>query len=438
MTFYANLGYNFALPNKSGIELIPSGSIILASSMPMHQLERRKDLELRYPHMRKRLFDPQLYLAGLDANQSAPACAKLASYPWFGINNLRKYSSGQQKQLQWKKEAEQTIPSLWLGTPPSEEKSVRAIVGECVDFQKRLNCQALILPSPLTTDPNTSYSQELLWLDAGLDYKRAHGIDLPAFATVALSDLCLYYTEPSQNHFLDMILDTVTARGVDGVYLVLEQSREQAETWHISNTRALWSLLHLTHIFTQEAKLRVAVNFLGQFGLACEAAGAEIWASDFYKSTYRLRLADKIGGGRSFPSYWSFSAATSINLKTDFDRLGRAGVINQIADRTEASNGLLMATSSGHGSNSIPAWEYRQSNVAAAREHFLRSSLQAAQTLAGYQGQEKLDFISGWLEEAMKNVQAIDGVLGKSAATSTMHVRAWFDAFNNYRVDHKE
>jgi hypothetical protein len=232
-----------------------------------------------------------------------------------------------------------------------------------------------------------------------------------------------------------MVLDTVAAREVDGVYLILEQ-RVQPETRHSSSTRALWSLLHLVHSFSQEAKMRVAVNFLGHFGLVCEAVGAEIWASEWYRSTYRLCLADKLQAGRAYPSYWSFPAAIDVNLKADFDKLNKAGLISQIADRTEASNGLLLAASGGRSSNSILNWRYAQSNVDAAREHFLRSSIQAASNLAGYQGQERLDFISDWLEQAVKHAQTIDGILGKSAATSTKHVRAWADAFRNYRADH--
>lgn len=437
MPFYINLGYEFAVPNKSGIELVPDGSILTASSMPMHQLERRKKLGTRYPHLRRRLFDPQLYMAGLDANQSPSACAKLGSYPWFGVAGLQKYSSGQQQQGQWMKVAEQRIPDLWVGRPLDEEATVQVMVEECVTFQTRLGCQAIILPSPLTTDPHTNYDLELLWLDAGLDYVRTQRTGLPVFASIALSDLCLYYTEPPRSGFLDMVLDTVSARGVDGVYLVLEQSREQGETRHSSTTRALWSILHLVHLFSQEAKLRVAVNFLGHFGLACEAIGAEIWASNWYKSNYRLRLADKIKGGRAFPSYWSFPAAVDVNLKADFDKLNQAGLLSQIADRTEASNGLLLAALGGRSCNSIPDWEYRESNVTAAKEHFLRSSIRAANNLAGYQGQRRLDFVDHWLEQAVKHTKTIDDILGKSAATSTKHVRAWADAFRSYRTDHR-
>lgn len=435
MPFYINLGYHFAVPNKSGVELVPDGSILTASSMPMHQLERRKKLG-GYPHLRRRLFDPQLYLAGLDANQSPSACAKMSSYPWFGVDGLQKYSSGQQQQGQWMTVTEQKIPTLWPGRPIDEEAIVQAMVEECITFQKRFGCQAIILPSPLTTDPHTNYDLELLWLDAGLEYVRTQGVDLPVFASIALSDLCLYYTEPTQSRFLDMVLDTVSARGVDGVYLVLEQSREQGETRHSSTTRALWSILHLVHLFSQEADLRVAVNFLGHFGLVCEAAGAEIWASNWYKSNYRLRLADKIKGGRTVPSYWSFPAAVDVHLKADFDKLNQAGLLSQIADRTEASNGLLLAASSGSSCSSVPDWRYSESNVAAAKEHFLRSSIRAANNLAGYQGQKRLDFVEQWLGQAVEHAQTIEDILGKSAATSTKHVRAWADAFMSYRTDH--
>lgn len=416
---------------------MPAGSVILASALPMHQLERRRNLSVQYPHMRRRFFDPQLYLAELDPNQSTSTCAKLGSYPWFGAA-LQQYSSSQQQQNQWMKNAEATIPDLWPSRALSDSRQVSQAIRECIDFQVRMNCQAIILPSPLTTDPYTDYGLELLWLDAGLDYAVSSKIDVPLFATIALSDLCLYYTDPPQNGFLDMVLDAVSARKVAGVYIVLEQSREIGETRHCSNARALWALLHLTHGFSQEAKLRVMVNFLGQFGLVCQAIGAEAWTSEWYKSTYRLRLADKIGGGRAYPSYWTFPAAIDVNLKEDFDSLNRAGIIARIADRTEASNALLLAAAGGRSCNSVLEWEYRQSNATAAREHYLRSSINADGKLMDYQGRsERLNFVEQWLEEAVKSVQAVEEVLGRAPATNTRHVQAWIAALRSYRADHR-
>ena len=48
MAFYVNLNNTFPRPASESIE----GSVILASAMPMHQLERRR-IDDRYPHMER-------------------------------------------------------------------------------------------------------------------------------------------------------------------------------------------------------------------------------------------------------------------------------------------------------------------------------------------------------------------------------------------------
>jgi hypothetical protein len=437
MAFYVNLGYKFTLPNKSGTELMPDGCIILASAMPAHQLERRKDLSIKYPHMRRRLFDPQLYLAELDANQSPTPCAKLASYPWFGVNRLSEYISSQQNQKQWMTLAEKKISEFWPRKTPEDPTFIRHVVADCIEFQRRLGCRAVILPSPLTTDPNTNYEIELFWLDVGLEYVKQSGIDLPVIATIALADICLYYTDPRNNNLLEMIVDVISARGVGGVYIVLEQGREPTETRQCSSTRALHSILHLVHIFSHDANLWVAVNFLGQFGLACEAAGAKIWASEWYKSLYRLRLPDKIGGGPARPSYWSYYAAVDVNLRSDYDRLNKAGIIAKLADHTDASTGLLFSTRGGQKCETVPEWAYRPNNVQLAREHFLRSSIEAERMLLGCEEEQRLDFVEDWLQRAAQLTAEIEAVLGNDRQTSTIHVQVWLDAFRRYRADHK-
>jgi len=184
MSFYVNIGYRFSIPDS----VSPDGSIILCSAMAYHQLERRR-IDDKYPHLQNRLFDPQLYLAGLDAAESGDHCLKLATYPWFGVSGLRTYDSSQQTQAQWKASAGRRIASIWPRTHPMDLDVIRHAVRDCIDFQNRFGCQAIILPSPLTVDPGTNYQDELCWLDTALEYiASASNLDLPVFATVAISE----------------------------------------------------------------------------------------------------------------------------------------------------------------------------------------------------------------------------------------------------------
>lgn len=429
MAFYANVGYKFTLPDS----VVPQGSVLLSSAMPAHQLIRRK-FDARYPHLERRVFDPQLYLAGLDAGESAKHCAVLASHSWFGVKGLKHFDSRQHTQSEWKQKAVSEIPTLWTGRHETDPAKVQPLVRDCIDFQVRLGCEAVILPSPLTSDPSTSYVDELMWLDSALAYVETLGDQRPrVYATIALADVCLRYSDPPDNALLALIADVVSAREIDGVYLVVEQGSEAVDTRQCGNKRTLWSLLHLTHAFAVDAGLDVAVNFIGPFGLACEAVGAKWWASAWYKSLYRVRLADKLGGGRSYPSYWSYPAALDVNLERDFDALVRAGQIDRFADRTPACEALLRAAARGTSVARVPAWAYRQSNITAATEHFLLSAVQAEELHQRRSGIARMDFVSQWLERAKARSVRLASLGGRDLKSKVAHVQGWHDAFKAYR-----
>lgn len=439
MAFYVNLNNRFSL----GEEITPDGSIILCGAMPMHLLQRR-NINGGYPHMRRRLFDPQLYMASLDVAESREYCTKLATYPWFGVANLQEYDSGMQTQASWRREASRTIDALWRGVPPNDPQVITNSVQACIDFQLNLGCQAIILPSPLTHDPGTSYAQELLWLDTGLDYirnanqvSRDAPISIPVYATIALTDTCVRNSEPASNTLLDLILDVVSAREVDGVYIVVEQGSETDTERQCGNTNVLLSMLHLTYVFSQVAALRVAVNFIGAFGLVCRAAGAELWGSGWYKSLYRFRLADKIAGGRAYPWYWSYPTALDISLDREFDLVVTRGALPHIQDMTSASAGLLRAASEGVSSSRVPGWAYRLGNVTAAQQHYLMSAIKSEQLLVACNtDDDRRNLVEDWLNTAVESAGSIASILSSSPKTKIQHVQAWRNAFRLFRRYH--
>ena len=428
MAFYLNVGYTFKRPPVSGVEQ----GVIIASAMPMHVLERR-NIDERYPHLERRLLDPQLYLAGLSASASPGACANLASYPWFGVQGLNDFDSALHKQSGWKKDAEKKIAKQWPGAPLSDPKEIEIATQEAVEFQVRLGCEAIILPSPLTRDPGTDYSFEIQWLESGLRQAQAYGKGLPVLATVAIQDLCLLAAEPDSNPLLEIIADSVSARGVDGVYLVIEQGSEASDTRQCGNFRVLQSALHLTHTLAQDAGIRVFVNFLGAFGLACVAAGAESWASGWYKSLYRMKLSDKQAGGRAFPTYWSDGMATDVHLQRDLDTLARGAAFASVATMTPPSAGLLNALSNGRTVASVPDWTWRQSNIASAQEHFIHAMARFDQRLQPLTTQARINTVHDWLKQASTLASTVGPQL---ESTKLSHVSAWEAAFTAYRRDH--
>lgn len=439
------MGYTFALDPTIPVD----GSIVLCGKMPMHQLERRqpkppkrvtprtKAKAPKYPHMASLLFDPQLYLAGLDPNQgeNAPSlCANLATYPWFGVP-LPAYDSAEQKQSEWKEAAAAAIGSRWPQRAPTQLADVQRGVEECVDLQLMLGCEAIILPSPLTHDQNTTYDDELRWIDEGYAY--AEGLtDAPIYATVALSDVCLRFHDPDQNSLLELISDAVSARGVDGVYLVVEQTSEAANARQCSSARVLASALHLTHLFAVECELDVVTNFFGAFGLACAAAGARCWSSNWYKSLHRLRLADHGAAGRAFPSFWSSPVGTDIHLESDFDKLVAAGMLPAIADVTPPSAGLLQAAGIGRPVSSVPAWEHRMGNIQPCSDHYLHAAVALEHGMRGMTAAQRIADVDQWLASASTLAQRIATMTGTRGATRTNHVPGWLEAFRIYRRLH--
>lgn len=434
MPFFAAVNSSLStLPNN----VVTAGSMLTACSMPRHQVVRRRYNNLG-AHMHRRLFDPQLYLAPLDAAQSPKPCAKLATYPWFSCNPpLMPFASAQHQQPAWMAYAVGAVARSWRSQPVSGSTAVADAATACVALQQVVGCDAFILPSPLTADLSTDYATEIDWLNAGLAAARATDPAKPTFATIALSDGCLRYYDPWQNPLLDMIADAVSARSPNGVYIVIEQAAESSDTRLCGNTRVLASILRLVHMLSQDAGLSVMVGFVGGFGLACMAAGADRSVAGWYKSLHRVRLADKIEGGRAYPSFWSHPLGCDVSLDQDFDSVRAAGLLNLMADDTTASAGLMRAARAGQPVSSVPGWTYSQSNVKFAAAHFLESmnresAMLSAQPLAARRG-----LVTNWLTTAEASAQSVRAILPTDAKTNLRHVQAWRDAFASYRTNQR-
>lgn len=431
MSFYINMGYKFSLP--SGVN--PDGIIMLGSKIAKHTLERRKGKLDKTTILSNRYFDPQLYMSSIDAYECSDDCVKLSSYPWFGTKNVQAYESDEFSQKQWKENAKKTILNSWLGRTLEDPTIIQQTVKECIDFQNMIGCAGIILPSPLTFDLSTDYGIELMWLDQGLEYLRSANINLPIFATVALADSCLRLQDPSSNQLIQLILDSVSAREVNGVYFLLEQGNERLDTRYMANSRSLESALYMTHVFANVCHLRVITNFFGPFGLALEAAGAEAWASDWYKSLVRFRLGDipKPAIAISWPSFWSYALAADISLDSEFELLIKAGLQNKIEDITPASENLFRGVSNGVPVSQIIDWRYAKANVTAAIEHYEYSAIQAENLHKNYSGKNKLDFVEKWLTNAVDIADQIKRILPRPLKTRLDHIYAWKDSFINYR-----
>src|SRR4051812_36617327 len=107
--FLLNRGYRRTISEP--IDRI-QGSILLPYGNVSEKLLR---MPPEYPRV---LVDPQLYLAALSAADCEKACARLATYPWFGVTNVPEFDSSEQGLRAWETRIRERVQRLWPGREP--------------------------------------------------------------------------------------------------------------------------------------------------------------------------------------------------------------------------------------------------------------------------------------------------------------------------------
>jgi hypothetical protein len=426
--FFAMARYQMALPGTvGGVD----GGLILASGLPFHVLVRR-NLDRTYPHLVRRLFDPQLYLTGLqNPAVSRKACANLSSYGWFPVGERLGFSSAELKQADWNREVRATIHRHWVSEVQSQPSDIEAALLSCLDMQKRIGCEGFILPSPLTTDLGTDYSLELAWLDHGLELSAKSFPDTSRFATVAISDSCLRSQDPWSNSLLDLILDQICARRPEGVYIVLEAANEGG--YYINHPNTIGSLLRLVSGMKDGGIGTVSVAYAGIAGLMAVAVGADTWSAGWYRGERRLKLSDfEDDEGRSVPTYYSYPLASEVHVDKDLDWINGEGFLERIADSTDASAGLLRALREGRPTNSVPEWRYQRANVRAAKEHFVAAAVRETMLLKGMNRAQRIDRTRKWLYDADRIASELMARGSFNPRTALNHQANWLQALERF------
>jgi hypothetical protein len=428
--FYAPARYKMAIPGQiKGI----AGGLIFPAGIPAPTLIRRdrSDLGKKYPHLQRRLLDPQLYLAVLPSVTCRKTCVNLASYGWFITEGIKQYESAKQDQSEWKREAMARIHKAWKGTIPTSEAQILTTALKATAFQQMMGCEAILLPSPLTAELSSDYSVELGWLDIGLKAAETQAPGIDRFASIALSDTSLRGLDPWHNDLLTVIIDQITARMPEGAYIVIEQSNEHG--YYCTHPNTVGSLLRLVYQLKEAGLKRVVVGPIGLAGLLAAAVGADIWSAGWYRGERRVLLADyQDQMGMAVPTYYSHALAGEIHLEDDLDRLVKRGFLSQLEEQTGASKGLITALKLGRSVRSVPEWQHRQSNVGAATEHFFAV---AARETAKLNGQTKagcLGYAHEWLQSAEKLASKLYSVGGFNPRTELSHQAAWLQAFERF------
>ncbi len=418
--FYYFAKFQMTVPGTNGA----AGAIILPSGIASHTLTRR-DLDKQ---LGRRLLDPQVYLSDLQPDRCRNTCTHLASYPWFLADGVPAFDSGQHTQVEWKRAVIGNITGMWRRTPTTSDE-IRRSVDECILFQRRIGVEAIILPSPLTRDHSSDYSIESEWLEIGAERAAAIASDRPALATIAVSDTCLRGFRPRDNTLIDIILDQVSARARDGAYIVLEQANET--TYNCTSSNTVGSLLRIVNGLKAGGLKMVIVSYAGTAGLMTLLAGADAWATGWYRSERRLKLADiEQEEGRAMPAYYAHSAATEFHLASDLTRIRDAGLLPLVTDQTAYSANLIRALQTGFTPNDVAPWQPRQSNVTAARAHYATAMIRETAAISALQNQaDCVAHGKKWLGDAAQIAARLYQLGGFNPRTELDHQRPWNEAF---------
>lgn len=433
---YHNTKFRFALADGAPPEI--RGGIIAASAMQAGQLVRRLRGDIRkWPYLQHRLFDPQLYLCGLDKNISRKVVANLATQPWFGSHSVPAYDSSQHGSMKQYRDAhEQDLVDSWLGHPLEDEGEIEEAIRACVEFQIELGCEGVILPSPLTTMATLGYEQETTWLDIGARICRDLRTAVPVYATVALSDIVLRGVPAFKNPLLETITTQVASRSeLDGAYVVIEQSVDSG--YACTSRDTLVSLLAIADDLKRGASRQVLVNYIGTFGAVLSAVGVSIWASGYYRGQRRLRLADyEDTMGLAQPRFFSPTLLGDIGLETDLPLAYAKGYGKSVIGQpTIQSTALMAALEAATYPASTPQWQYRTGNLTAATAHYLAANDAIGNWFDSLEPSRRIDHVHRCLKKAAKLANELAAFGMKPPYSDTSHQSIWLAAFEEWQKE---
>lgn len=425
--YLLNVGYRWklatSLDDLDGVVILPSGN-------DSERLLRSKQHEFK-----RMLFDPQLYLAELDAEKCTLTCARLATYSWFSTPGLPVFDSSEMKRRDWEKEVRKNVAKKWPAKPVEGEDDTYQACLNCLELQCKISCTHLILPSPLILEREDESATQAMWLDKALEVASELEVAQPLLATVAVSDTVLNEESFTETGFLDTVVDQITARdGIDGVYIVVAQSTDDHP--FATADKVNHAYLHLTRAFAERGYDFVIPNFVDLLGLACTAVGANSFASDASQSRRRLSLPafrEDTQGGKALPHFYSHTVAAELRTEADLDRIVKKRLLSRIRDKTEYSENLLEELSAGGSAANLPAWAESQNNLAAAQKHFVTRLAAEKKKLIRKPLRERPDQIREWLETAAANNLLLNKRLGKPKLQGHfVPAESWLDRFNAF------
>lgn len=418
--FFLNLGYKWAIQQGA----MPHGVVFNASGLDCQGLLARGVEGLPG----STYIDPQLYLLSLLPETAAKTCCKLATYPWFPID-VPEAGEGELKRGDILDAILKSIERTWPKHTNFKAEDIREIVKEAIEFQQTFDLAGIILPSILTDSPLADLTTEMEWIDVGLELSR--GEDKPILGTFAISEICLSQEDPKDNDVLNIAIDHFTAREeLDGVYLVVEQSRNDSN--RITQASVAKSILEFCYRVGSLAGKKILLNYVDTFGIVCLAAGADGFASGYFRKAKRLNYSDfESEFGIVYPKFYSHTTICDYLSARDLERLRDKRLLRLIDDDwTAASDSLRRALLGGAPVNSVPEWAETRNNYSQAVAHYIQKVRQVVDTVNALSIGERRQQVLDWLQDAERTVNYLNERFRDENLSDTgSHVGMWRAAF---------
>jgi len=396
--FALNEGYQWFSTNFTNLQ----GAVYLAAGNDAERMRRSPQANFTW-----KIFDPQLYLAGLSGSESAKICARLASYPWFGIDGTPEFDSGAQTRVAWQQGVQEFVKKNWRGSAPDEDERLSCSAA-AVSFQADLGCTHILAPAPLIAEREDEAESCALWTDAALQAATELDIGQPVIATVAVSEGVLNDASFNEGGYLDTIVDQVVSRdGLGGVYLVVAQTQPRHPLSAPSIVTRTYA--HLTRAFANFGYEFIFVNFADVFGIACLGLGASGFATGRSQALRRLCLAAMLddGGGLPLPHLYSHRAVAEFLPEREMEAIAQRNLLPRVRDITTYSQDLFQALNAGEEISTITPWAETKNNVATAAKHFIARMITEGSAYSDLTVDDRHARATAWLAGAMNNQQAL-------------------------------
>lgn len=420
--FFINYGYNCNIPNT--IKSV-NNIIYLPFSNFSNKVINNSKIDYN-----KKLLDPQIYLSILDINKCEKTCAKLASYPWFLVKDIPKFED-YSKIREWEKAVKGKVKEKWKGKEITNDEEIEKCCKNAIEFQIKISCSEIILPSPLVTERENEFAIQSNWLDKNINMAKELNVSNPLITSIIISDKVITDNIFKENEFLDIIVDQVSARPeISGVYIVVVQTENKHPFKTDKNIYKIY--LYLCKAFCETGIKIIMTNFADLYGLVCLGNGASYIATGETQSLRKISFNSfvKERGGGAMPFYFSNKCITELNVDIDLNAIVRNKILNRIKDITPYSADLIKKLEENGKASDLVNWAPNRNNVSSSRKHFIYSINDFTNRITNLTDDiQRKNFVREWLQVAEMNYKYIKSKINQIEGKAP-DIEKWIEIFD--------